>query len=48
MVSKTDGVPLFIEELTKTVLESGLLQETDTHYALTGPLTAAGHSCDAP
>ena len=28
VVSKTDGVPLFVEELTKTVLESGLLRET--------------------
>ena len=24
IVAKTDGVPLFVEELTKTVLESGL------------------------
>ena len=27
IVTKTDGVPLFVEELTKTVLESGLLTE---------------------
>src|SRR5215471_1924171 len=27
VVIKTDGVPLFVEELTKMVLESGLLQE---------------------
>ena len=27
VVAKTDGVPLFVEELTKMVLESGLLQE---------------------
>jgi class 3 adenylate cyclase/tetratricopeptide (TPR) repeat protein len=38
IVAKTDGVPLFVEELTKMVLESGLLQERDDHYALTGPL----------
>jgi len=38
VVAKTDGVPLFVEELTKTVLESGLLQEQEDHYALTGPL----------
>ena len=38
VVTKTDGVPLFVEELTKTVLESGLLQETEEHYELTGPL----------
>jgi class 3 adenylate cyclase/predicted ATPase len=38
IVAKTDGVPLFIEELTKMVLESGLLQEREERYALTGPL----------
>jgi predicted ATPase len=38
VVSKTDGVPLFVEELTKTVLESGLLQEMEERYELTGPL----------
>jgi TOMM system kinase/cyclase fusion protein len=38
VVAKTDGVPLFVEELTKMVLESGLLQEREEGYALTGPL----------
>jgi class 3 adenylate cyclase/predicted ATPase/DNA-binding winged helix-turn-helix (wHTH) protein len=38
VVAKTDGVPLFVEELTKMVLESDLLQEQDERYALTGPL----------
>jgi predicted ATPase len=38
IVAKTDGVPLFVEELTKTVLESGLLREREAHYDLTGPL----------
>jgi predicted ATPase/class 3 adenylate cyclase len=38
VVAKTDGVPLFVEELTKMVLESGLLQERAERYALTGPL----------
>jgi predicted ATPase len=38
VVAKTDGVPLFVEELTKMVLESGLLQEGAERYALTGPL----------
>jgi predicted ATPase len=38
VVAKTDGVPLFVEELTKMVLESGMLQERDDSYALTGPL----------
>ena len=38
IVARTDGVPLFIEELTKTVLESGMLREVDDRYELTGPL----------
>jgi predicted ATPase len=38
VVRKTDGIPLFVEELTKTVLESGLLHEQADHYALAGPL----------
>lgn len=33
---KTDGVPLFVEELTKMVLESGLLEEEAEEYTLTG------------
>jgi predicted ATPase len=37
-VTKTDGVPLFVEELTKMVLESGFLREGEDHYELTGPL----------
>jgi class 3 adenylate cyclase len=38
IVSKTDGVPLFVEELTKMVLESGIVREQDGDYTLTGPL----------
>jgi len=38
LVTKTDGVPLFVEEVTKTVLESGWLQERADRYELTGPL----------
>ena len=38
IVAKTDGVPLFVEELTKMVLESGLLEEREERYALTSPL----------
>jgi predicted ATPase len=34
MAAKTDGVPLFVEELTKMVLESGLLWETEDRYEL--------------
>jgi class 3 adenylate cyclase/predicted ATPase len=35
---RTDGVPLFVEELTTTVLESGRLQDLGDHYELAGPL----------
>jgi predicted ATPase/class 3 adenylate cyclase len=38
ILAKTDGVPLFVEELTKAVLESGLLEDRGSHYELTGPL----------
>ena len=38
IVAKTDGVPLFVEELTKTVLELGLLKDAGDHYELAGPL----------
>jgi predicted ATPase len=38
IIDRTDGVPLFVEELTKTVLESGLLDEQADGYVLTGPL----------
>jgi len=39
IIAKTDGVPLFVEELTKAVLESGHLKEIDDHYELTGSLS---------
>lgn len=39
IVAKTDGVPLFVEELTKTVLESGLLREQNGSYILASTLT---------
>ena len=38
IVAKTDGIPLFVEELVKTILESGLVREEDSRYVLTGPL----------
>jgi predicted ATPase/class 3 adenylate cyclase len=38
LVATTDGVPLFVEELTKTVLESGLVKEREGHYELAGSL----------
>ena len=39
IVAKTDGVPLFVEELTKAVLESGIVRLGENGYELTGPLT---------
>nr|MBS0021423.1 AAA family ATPase [Gammaproteobacteria bacterium] len=38
IIERTDGVPLFVEELTKTVLESGLVEDRGDHYTLTRPL----------
>jgi class 3 adenylate cyclase len=38
IVMKTDGVPLFVEELVKTILEVGLVREEAGRYVLTGPL----------
>jgi class 3 adenylate cyclase len=38
IVDRTDGVPLFIEELTKTVVESGILTEAGDHYTATGSI----------
>jgi class 3 adenylate cyclase/predicted ATPase len=38
ILERTDGVPLFLEELTRTMLESGLLTDAGDHYELTGPL----------
>jgi predicted ATPase/class 3 adenylate cyclase len=36
IVEKTDGVPLFVEEMTKAILESGELTAVDGHYELIG------------
>ena len=38
IVRRTDGVPLFIEELTNSILEGGLLHEESDRYELAGPL----------
>jgi predicted ATPase len=38
IVARTDGVPLFVEELIKIILESGLVREEEDHYVLIGPL----------
>jgi len=40
IVRKTDGVPLFVEELTRMVLESGLLSERGGRYEFEGTLPA--------
>jgi class 3 adenylate cyclase/tetratricopeptide (TPR) repeat protein/ABC-type transport system involved in cytochrome c biogenesis ATPase subunit len=37
---RTDGVPLFVEELTKTILEADALKENTERYVLDGPLSA--------
>jgi predicted ATPase/class 3 adenylate cyclase len=36
IVDRTDGVPLFIEELTKTVIESGFVVDMGDHFSATG------------
>src|SRR5262249_17226034 len=38
VVERTDGIPLFVEELTKSLLEGGLLREEDGRYIHSGPL----------
>ena len=38
IIDRTDGVPLFIEELTKAVVESGLLAEAGDRYDGDGPV----------
>jgi hypothetical protein len=38
IADRTDGVPLFVEELTKSVLESALLREEADRYVLEGAL----------
>jgi class 3 adenylate cyclase/predicted ATPase len=38
IADRTDGVPLFVEELTKSVLESGLLRAQGDRYVIDGTL----------
>jgi predicted ATPase len=40
ILEKTDGVPLFVEEITKFLLESGQLKALDGYYVLAGSLQA--------
>ncbi len=40
IIQKTDGVPLFVEELTKMVLNSEMMVEHEDRYELNGPLSS--------
>ncbi|MDK1491884.1 AAA family ATPase [Sinorhizobium sp. 7-81] len=40
IVGQTDGVPLFVEELTRAILETSLLKDEGDHYVLASPLSA--------
>jgi len=40
LLAKSDGVPLFLEELTRTVLLSGVLNRTETAHGTDRPLPA--------
>ena len=40
IVERTDGVPLFVEELTKAVVESGMLTDAGDRYTAAGPMPA--------
>ena len=46
VLAKTDGVPLFVEELVKMILESGMVREEAGHYVLTGSSASPGDSLD--
>ena len=39
IIERTDGIPLFIEELTKSLIDGGMLREGAGGYALAGPLS---------
>ena len=39
IIDRTDGVPLFVEELTKAVVESGMLTDAGDRYTAAGPAT---------
>ncbi len=39
IIAKTDGVPLYVEELTKAILEADFLHEADGRYQLSGPMS---------
>jgi class 3 adenylate cyclase/tetratricopeptide (TPR) repeat protein len=41
IVARAGGVPLFVEAVTRTVIESGMLKELPDRYELTGPIPDA-------
>lgn len=40
LVVKTDGIPLFIEEITKAIINSDYLKQTDKSYTLSAPISS--------
>ena len=48
IVAKAQGVPLFVEEITRSVLASGALEERDGQYHLEGRGRVLRHPRDAP
>ena len=40
IVEKADGVPLFVEKVTKAIMESGVVRAVNGHYALIEPASA--------
>jgi class 3 adenylate cyclase/tetratricopeptide (TPR) repeat protein/ABC-type transport system involved in cytochrome c biogenesis ATPase subunit len=42
LVARSEGIPLFVEELTKAVLESGFVQEQNDRFLLMSPLPSSG------
>jgi tetratricopeptide (TPR) repeat protein len=39
LVARSGGVPLYIEEVTKAILETGILAEREDHFELVGPIS---------
>ena len=46
IVAKSDGVPLYVEELTKAILGSGVLEDRGDAYVLKGALAQSAHPGD--
>jgi tetratricopeptide (TPR) repeat protein len=42
LIARSEGNPLFVEELTKAVLESGFVEEENDRFVLVGPLQSFG------